>query len=66
MAKRSAQELLKIAERQGWRIQRTKKGWMCYPPDRSEAPVMIHGTASDNRWYKNAVAQLRRSGLDVN
>lgn len=65
MAKRSAQELVARAERQGWRVKRTKSGWMCFPPDRSKPAVTIHNTPSDGRWYNNALAQLRRSGLDM-
>ena len=39
-----------------------KKGWMCYPPDKSKPGVPIHKTPSDASWYENCLEYLRRGG----
>lgn len=65
LAKRSADELVRIAEAQGWRVERSTKGWKFYPPDKTKQIVVIHGSASDHRWYMNAVSRLKRSGLVI-
>lgn len=65
MGKRSADELISIAESQGWRVERSKKGWKFYPPDKTKPIVTVHGTSSDHRWYANAVSRLRKSGLVI-
>lgn len=54
--------LLKDLERQGWRIEPIKKGWMVYPPDSTKRGVTIHKTPSDHRSWANMIATLRRSG----
>ena len=41
----------------------TKKGWMCYPPDQTKTPVLIHKTASDHRWYANTISLLKQRGF---
>ena len=55
--------LLKKLEEQGWRIKPMKKGWMCYPPDKSKQAVPIHKTPSDVRWLDNCMKYLRRGGF---
>lgn len=65
MGKQRPQDLVKIAESQGWRVQQTKMGWLLYPPDRTKPAVSLHKTSSDHRWFANAVALLRRSGLII-
>ncbi|MGO2360625.1 MAG: hypothetical protein ACTH6N_05785 [Brachybacterium tyrofermentans] len=64
MDKRTKQ-LLKTLEAQGARIERSKNGFIIYPPDKSKPQVSIHLTYSDRRSEKNERAQLRRSGFDV-
>lgn len=63
--KKTPKSLVEAAESQGWRVRDTKSGWMLYPPDPTKPAVLLHKTNSDHRWYANAVARLRRSGLDV-
>lgn len=46
----------------GWRVEQVKAGWMAYPPDRNKPGVLIHGTPSDHRAWRNTIARLRRSG----
>lgn len=65
MGKQRPQDLVKIAESQGWRVQRTKMGWLLFPPDVTRSAVSLHKTPSDHRWYANAVGALRRSGLII-
>jgi hypothetical protein len=56
-------ELLDAAEKQGWRVELTKKGhWRCYAPDGINI-VIVSGTPSDRRSLRNAIAQMRRYGF---
>lgn len=57
--------LLKALDAQGWRVKRTKNGYMAYPPDKSQDPVSIHLTYSDRRAWNNQTAELRRNGFNV-
>jgi len=57
--------LVKAAEQQGWRVERTAKGCMFRPADRSLPQVLAHFTLSDHRGMLNLVAALRRSGLQL-
>ncbi len=41
-------EFIRHAERQGWRADETKKGWMLKSPD-GVTQVLIHGTPSVGR-----------------
>lgn len=60
--KNEAAHLVNTAQTQGWRLTRTKHGWLAYPPN-GNAAVFIAGTAQDHRSLKNALAALRRNGL---
>lgn len=56
--------LVKEAARQGWRIQQGRKGQtILTPPDPDREIVVVHDTPSDHRAFKNAVARMRRQGL---
>lgn len=50
---------------QGWRVEKTKKGWMLYPPDKSLSPVLIHATPSDHKAWKNTRALLKKRGAPI-
>lgn len=63
MAKDQGAAIRKAAERQGWRVEVTKKGWRLTPPDKTKPAVVMHNTPSDHRAEKNLIATLRRSGL---
>lgn len=55
--------LLDEAERQGWRVERTKRGaYRLFAPN-SVGIVTIHATPSDHRWMKNAISLMRRHGF---
>lgn len=56
--------IVKEAERQGWTIERGRKGQLkLIPPDPAKQIVFVHGTPSDHRAIKNAIAEMRRQGL---
>ena len=57
--------LRRLALDQGWRVVRTSRGEMWYPPQKDRPAVTVHLTPSDHRAHLNMIAQLRRSGLDV-
>ncbi len=63
MAKYQGAAIRKAAQRQGWRVEPTKKGWLLIPPDKTKPAVTMHNTPSDHRAEKNLIATLRRSGL---
>ncbi len=58
-----AENIIKAAREQGWRIEEVKKGRMCYPPDRTQTPVLWHNTPSDVRAVRNFLAMMKRRGL---
>lgn len=65
-AEREVRELVKQVEGwEGWRVEETKKGFMCYPPDKTKSGVMIHKTPSDWRWKKNTTSELRKRGAPL-
>src|SRR5262245_34306524 len=58
-------EILNKIEVQGWRIERDKRHYKCYPPDKTKRMVTIQTTPSGPRWKANLIAHLRRSGADL-
>ena len=62
-AKKETKEIIREAEKQGWRVEPTKKGHIrFYAPDGVNV-VHAAGTPSDPRAIANLVAQLRRYGF---
>jgi hypothetical protein len=60
----SLRALMAKAERQGFRIEKTKGGhFVAYPPDKSKPQVFFPSTGGDRRNVQNIRSQLRRSGL---
>jgi len=58
------EELAKAAVRQGWRVERSRKGtWIFLPPDRAVAPATYAATPSDWRAMRNFQADLKRKGF---
>lgn len=55
-------QLLARLREQGWRVEKRKKHYMAFPPDRSESPVRLVTTPSSSRTRKNEVAALKRKG----
>lgn len=69
--KKELKRLTRIAREQGWAVEQTRKGqcrkgqWWFRPPDPSAGQVLVAGTPSDRRAWKNAIAKLRQAGLDI-
>ena len=61
-SKKEAQELVREAERQGWRVEDRGDSWFCKSPDMTTM-VTVHKTPSDVRAWKNSIARMRRGGL---
>lgn len=56
-------EIIKAAEEQGWRVQKTKKGhWMFYAPD-GVNKALAPGTPGGGRGVENLIAKLRSYGF---
>jgi len=58
--------VIQIAKKQGWRVDRTRKNhYRLCPPTPEEACVITSGTPGTQGSIRKAIAQLRRSGLDI-
>lgn len=62
--RRCGAALADLAERQGYRVKATRKGWTVYGKD-GQRTVGFHRTPSDHRAFKNIVAELRKIGVQV-
>jgi len=59
-------EIAEVAVSQGWRVEQTEKGhWRFIPPDRTKRIVILPGSSVSRSGMRNALADLRRSGLVV-
>ena len=57
-------DIIRAAKKQGFVVQRTKKGHLQFiPPDKTKPIVVASGTPSDHRELQNLLSRLRRSGL---
>lgn len=56
-------ELIREAERQGWRVSKTKKGHIRFFAPDGETILTAPGTPSEHRWLNNLLPQLRRYGF---
>ena len=57
-------EIVREAERQGWRVERRKSGVsQLYAPD-GENIVTAHSTPSDRRALRNMIANMRQFGFE--
>lgn len=62
--RKELKEIIGSAEKQGWRVETTKKGHvMFYAPD-GENIVTSGGTPSDHRALTNLVSRLRHHGFE--
>jgi hypothetical protein len=61
---KALKKVQKKAWEAGWYPKRRKNGILWQAPD-EVGQVMLHGTASDNHAYANAVSEFRKAGLDV-
>jgi len=54
--------LIKRLEQQGWRVERRKKHWLAFPPEKERSPVRLATTPSSSSTWRNQVAELKRRG----
>jgi hypothetical protein len=59
---KEVREIVKAAERQGWKVVEKRQGFMLYSPD-GEGLVNVHKTPQDHRAIKNTVSRMRRYGF---
>ena len=55
-------ELIKAAKRQGWRVKKTKKGYLLFDPS-GRYQVLVHTTHSDWRALRNSLSRMRQYGF---
>lgn len=58
------EQLFSQLEARGWRIDRSKDHPRAIPADKTKPIVVMAGTPSDHRSWKNMLSQLRRSGFN--
>lgn len=57
-------KVVREAARQGWTIEFGRRGQLkLIPPDPAKQIVVLHGSLSDHRSIKNAIAVMRRQGF---
>lgn len=61
-AAKEVRELVREAERQGWRVDATGAHYRLYSPD-GVTIVTLAKTPSDHRWRENTIAKLRKGGF---
>lgn len=60
-------QLVKLAQSQGWLVERTQSGHIRFIPPSADRPMIVSSsTPSDHRSIKNLKARLKRSGLKMN
>lgn len=62
---KSGDKIAARVEAQGFRVRRTRKGFVAYAKDPSGPTVGWHLTPSDHRAIKNLMASLRRIGVEI-
>lgn len=62
-AQKELREIIRAAERQGWRAEKRSRHWKLYSPD-GEAIVVAAATPGGGRWKANLIAELRRYGFE--
>jgi hypothetical protein len=50
------------AEDQEWRVEKRKKHWLFFPPDRNQPPCKMAGTPSSSRSLTNFLARMKQKG----
>jgi hypothetical protein len=60
---KEVRKIIREAQRQGFRVKPTKKGWMIYGRRKDQGCVVLHRTPSDRRGLQNSITDLRRLGF---
>jgi predicted RNA binding protein YcfA (HicA-like mRNA interferase family) len=63
-AKKELKEIVKAAEKQGWRVKQTKKGHLMFLAPDGVNKLTTGGTPSEHRAIDNLLASLRRYGFE--
>jgi hypothetical protein len=50
------------AEDQGWRVEKRKKHWLFFPPDKEKSPCKMASTPSSSQSLTNFLSSLKRKG----
>lgn len=62
-AKKELKEIVKSAEKQGWRVKRTKKGHLMFLAPDGVNKLTTGGTPGEYKAIDNLLAHLRRHGF---
>ena len=57
--------IIKEALRQGWEVDKSKKHISFYPPSAEKDIIVMSGTPSSPRNFKNVISLLRKNGLKL-
>jgi hypothetical protein len=63
MKMRDNAPLVAAAEKQGFRVKPTKKGWLIF--GKTGTPVCLHRTPTCSRAKANAMADLKKIGVEL-
>ncbi len=55
-------DLLSAAEKQGFRLERDKKAFKLYPPNKLFSVIVISSTPSDSNYFCELRRQLKKAG----
>ncbi|HEY2537641.1 MAG TPA: hypothetical protein VGI24_11750 [Solirubrobacteraceae bacterium] len=61
-AKGDFKKIRRRAEAQGWRVEKRKKHWLFFPPDKNQPPCKMANTPSSSRSPANFLSQLKQKG----
>lgn len=55
-------KLIRSLRKQGWRVEKRRKHWVAFPPNRDLSPEILATTPSSQRTWRNQLAKLRAKG----
>jgi len=60
--KGDVKKIRRRAEEQGWRVEKRKKHWLYFPPDKTLPPCKMAGTPSSSRSLANFLSYMKQRG----
>lgn len=60
----SPEDIVKVAESQGFRVKEVRHGWFIFPPDGVTRPAWI-GRNTGKRSVRNMIAEARKAGVQI-